>query len=304
MATQLFQPTRPATAHYGGVEILTAPEWISIKENPRQRDTETRAARAKHLRELHPAHCMVNMARLPNGDSYKLDGHTRAHLWAKGAPEGPATIYATVWECANIGQVKDLYGTFDSKAAVETVGDQVFGAVRDERCAFESELLGSNRFAGIMRVATDLLFDHAYSRDQTIYQLLEYWLPELRLLDECNPSRRRFHTGVGAAALVTLRRFGPNAQDFWKSFAKGGGVKMNGERDGVQALEERLESIRNQRTLTGRGNVTRVLRICLSAFDAYQGDYLYTSGGNGIKAMQDNSLNRWAIMAAKTKRTW
>lgn len=298
-------PTSPAQSQrYGGVTELSVDHWITVPDNPRQRDTETRARRAKHLREPHPTHCLVNMARLPDGTCRKLDGHTRAYLWQQGTLERPAKVFATIWHCSSIEDVKALYGTFDSTDAVETVGDRVFGAVREHEIKFDSELLGSLRFASGMRVASDLMEGQIASRSKTIYEMVDYWLPELRLLDECRPSRKRFHTGVMAAALLTFRRYGPEASNFWKTFAMGAGTKINGDRDAIQALEERMEYLRSHQGVTGRGNANQVVRICLSAFDAYRNDYTYTAKGNGIKSWGDNTFDRFIAAAAKTMRRW
>lgn len=306
MATLLDirSPSNTVAPHYAGIMEMSASDWVKVAENPRQRDTESRARRAKHLKAIHPTHSRVNLARLPTGEIYKLDGHTRAYLWDKGTLEAPTKVVADVWQCASIDDVKDLYGTFDSRAAVETTVDQVFGAVREGGLEFQSELLRSQRFAGAMRVASEVLLGSTFTGGQSLYSLFEYWTPELLLLDECGPSRKRFHTGVAASALLTMRRFGPNAVGFWKSFAMGGGIKMNGERDAVQALEERMESMRLQKQVTGRGNVNKIIRICLSAFDSHQRDYSYSTESTGIKALQDNSFNRWIVLAANTKRRW
>lgn len=301
---ELVRPANSKAPVYGGVIELAVEHWISIPDNPRQRDTAARAKRAKHLRELHPTHCLVNMARLPDGSCYKLDGHTRAYLWQNGQLERPEKAFATVWQCSAIDDVKALYGTFDSKEAVESVTDRVFGAVREHGVQFESDLLKSMRFASGMRLASDMMWGQAPAREKTIYEMMDYWAPELVLLDNCRPSRRRFHTGVLTAALLTFRRYGPEASNFWKNFAMGAGTKINGDRDAVQALEERMEYLRSGNKLTGRGNNNQVVRICLSAFDAYQRDYTYTSEGNGIKSMGDNSFDRFIAAAAKTLRRW
>lgn len=298
---------RPASnshvPEYRGIMEMTPEAWIDIEDNPRQRDTEARAKRARHLREPHPTHSRVNMARLPDGRAYKLDGHTRAHLWASRKLEPPPKVYADVWNCSSLDEVKGLYGTFDSKAALETTTDQVFGAVREQHISFESELLKSQRFAGAMRVANNFLFGNTYTNERTLYELFEYWLPELKLFDECMPTRRRFHTGVAAAALISFRRYGPEAAAFWKTFAIGGGIKLGTEMDAVQALEQRMESVRFEKQVTGSGNITKIIRICLSAFDAYRRDHSYAAI-SGIKALQDNSFNRWLTATAKTKRRW
>lgn len=305
--TKAASPKRPEAniaPVYAGVLKMLAEDWIAVRDNPRQRDTEQRAKRAKHLRSIHPTHCRVNAARLPTGEMYKLDGHTRAFLWAKGELEAPQTIFADIWECQSIGDIKSLYETYDSTAAVETTTDKVFGAVREGKLEFQSEILKSQRFTSGMRSACDLLFGSNHTRDLSPYSMIEYWTPELLLLDECEPTRRRFHAGVLAAALLTFRRYGPEARRFWKNYAAGAGSKIDGERDPVQALEERMEKMRGDRQITGRGNVINIIRICLSAFDAYWHDRVYSADSSGIKAWRDVTLDKFLTATAKTRRTW
>lgn len=301
---ELVLPANTGAATYAGILEMSASEWTKVRDNPRQRDTETRAKRAKHLRAPHPTHCRVNAARLPGGELYKLDGHTRAFLWANGTLEKPPKVYADIWECRSIGDVKELYSTYDSSAAVETATDQVFGAVRDGRLDFESEVLKSLRFANGMRVSSEMLFGQTHTRDLSIYELVEYWTPELNLLDQCEATRKRFHSGVIAAALLTFRRYGSEGLRFWRSFAIGGGNKIDGERDAVQALEERMESMRGDKQITGRGNIAQVVRVCLSAFDAHLHERTYSGQGSGIKAWRDNTLEKFLSNTAKTKRRW
>lgn len=299
---ELLRPDNATGPRYGGVIDLSVDSWVSVPDNPRQRDTEGRAKRAKHLRALHPTHCLVNMARLPDGGCYKLDGHTRAYLWKDGSLERPAKVFATLWQCNSVEEVKGLYGTFDSKEAVEGAVDRVFGAMREHDLAFESELLATKRIVSGMRTATELLFGNGPSK--SVYEMVDYWLPELNLLDQCRPTRHRFHAGVMAASLLTLRRYGPSAIGFWRNFAMGAGTKISGERDAVQALEERMESLRLHKKLSGRGNYSQIVRICLSAFDAYQRDFSYSTDSSGIKALGDNSFERFIVATAKTARRW
>lgn len=278
-------------------------EWVDVPSNPIQRDTERHARKASHLLTPHPSHMRVAMALMPDGSRCKLDGHTRAYLWDQGKVAPPEFLAVDIYECRTLGEAVDLYQTFDSNSAVESTTDKVHGAMRAACVEFESELLKSERYAGAMRVASEAMFGQNYGKEQTVYDLFAYWLPELQLLDACAPTRRRFGTGVATSALITLRRYGPKALDFWKLYSMGAGTKMQGEKDAVQALEERIENQRSQKQLSGRGNVQDIIRTCLSAFDSFQSDHNYKSGA-GIKKLQDRSYMKWLERAAKTKRTW
>lgn len=303
---------RPS-ARWAGTMEMTPERWADIPDNPRQRNTEQRAQRAEHLKVPHPTHVKVNMARLPDGRLFKLDGHTRSHLWRTGKVKPPKRVYADVWDCPDLSSAKELYGTFDSRAAVETVTDQMYGSTRELEVAFSSELLKSHRFAGGMRLAYELLFGPSVAKKAGTYEIMRYWKHELALLDECSPTRPRFPTGIVAAALITFRRYGEDAKSFWAAYSMNAGRKEQFEMDAVQALSERVKGISDEGRLVGYGNIMHAVCVTLSAFDRYLSGEPYVithHKGNGkgplrvsgIKAMKQNSLQAWLTAAKQTKR--
>lgn len=280
---------------------MTPEEWAGVQDNPRQRDTERRAAKADHLKTEHPIHSHVSMA-VCNRHWFKLDGHTRSYLWSKGIVAAPVKLTVAVWRCDTIEDVKALYETFDSRAAVETTTDQLFGAAREHDSVFHSEVLRMHRYTAALRAAHAMLFGWQEMKATSLYDIYTAWLPELVLLDQCDPKRKRFHTGVIAGALITFRRYGAEAKVFWTKFSTGDGWKMDGQRDAVQALEERMETRRRGKGLSGSATTDTITRLCLSAFDAYRRDHIYAnSPGNAIKTIGDATLTRW-VEAAKRKR--
>lgn len=285
---------------------MSPAQWAAVAPNPRQRNTEDHARRAKHLREPHPAHAFVNAAQLPDGQFVKLDGHTRSHIWQTGDVEAPPVLTVGVWHCNSVEEAKDLYTTFDSRAATESTNDQLFGAKRDNRVEFQSELLGSVKFTNAMRSASDALFGSSKGGISTPYTLLEYWLPELKLLDSVAPSRTKFTTGVTAAALVTLRRYGPEIADFWQAFASNAGTKLGDEMDAVQAFTERLILLRKKASGGGfasRAGTQTIIAIAVSAVEAHLSGRMYSTAGS-IKQTKGTSLGAWFIRAKATRRTW
>src|SRR5882672_12509291 len=103
----------------GGIMAMGPKDWAAIPDNPRQRDTVAHARRAAqtNLKEPHPTHLKVHMARLADGRCYKLDGHTRSYLWEIGKLEAPQAVQVQVWDVADLDAAKELYNTFDSTAA-------------------------------------------------------------------------------------------------------------------------------------------------------------------------------------------
>lgn len=300
-----------AAIEYAGSVEMSPTEWATILDNPRQRDTEAHARRADHLKTPHPAHLKVNMARLPDGRKYKLDGHTRSFMWQSGAVEAPPMLSVDVWNCRTLEDAKGLYSTFDSKKAVESAADQIFGAKREHGIKYESPLLANGKFSAGMRFAEGCLFGDSVARDLSIYDLLANWGDELSMLDDCKPTTKRFHTGIIAAALLTFRRYGADAQEFWAAFALGAGTKANGEVDAVQALEERMERRRAESRLTGSTNLTEIVGIAISAYERFRHGETYIAErvvgdtkvrGSGIKTTRGNSLQEWLIAAKKVSR--
>lgn len=306
--------TRSAIEYAGTVEMSPA-AWAIVLDNPRQRDTEARARRATHLLTPHPSHCKVNMAELPDGRRYKLDGHTRSLLWKQGQVRAPDVLYVDVWNCRSLEEAKNLYSTFDSKMAVETTSDQIYGAKKEADIEFESAHLKNGRFASGMAFAHLFLHGQGETRRINTYDLVRQWKAELKLLDRCLPTPRRFHTGITAAALLTFRRYGEDALDFWSRFAAGGGVKSNGVVDPVQALEERMERRRGENRLGGATNIQGICGIAISAYerDRHGETYLAerldekdNSGkklrASGIKTTKGDSFRDWMIAAKNSPR--
>lgn len=303
----------PAIEYVGLVE-MTPREWATVLDNPRQRDTAAHAKRATHLLTPHPSHCKVNMAELPDGRRYKLDGHTRSFMWVAGTVAAPALLYVDVWHCRTLEDAKHLYSTFDSKSAVETTADQIFGAKKEANIVFESPHLKAGRFASGMTFANTFLHGQIETRRINTYDMVAMWKSELYMLDRCKPTARRFHTGITAAALLTFRRYGEDAVEFWTRFAAGAGKKAEGIVDPVQALEERMERRRGESRLGGATNVQQICGIAISAFERDRHGETYLAErfdqkdskkriqASGIKTTRGDSFKEWMIAAKNVRR--
>lgn len=253
--------------------LMTPAKWATIPDNPIQRDTEAHARKAKHLREPHDTHRKVEMAELPDGRRYKIDGHTRSYLWAKGDLEAPDMVEVTVWHLDNLQEVKEFYGTRDNRAAVDTTPDQIYGAVRDLKLTFNSNLLKSNNFASALTFASDLLY--GTSARKTPYEGVKAWRAELELLDRCNPSRKVFYAALVTAALLIFRRYGESALEFWTRYADGKGIQDEESFDAVHALLDKVKEYKGNRKLGGAGNVEEIVSLAIPAFKKYQSGERY-----------------------------
>lgn len=112
------------------IEKWNVDKFIKVSGNPVQRDTITRARRAVkiHLGEYHISHANVAVAKIGNR-FVKLDGHTRSLLWKEGKLDKPKMLNVSIYPCSTKRELIDLYHTFDAPQAVETKGDQMYGAL-------------------------------------------------------------------------------------------------------------------------------------------------------------------------------
>jgi hypothetical protein len=231
-------------------ESMTLDQWKVIPDNPIQRDTEAHAKKAlrTHLSLPSKSHARVAAARLPNGSLVKLDGHTRCLLWVTGALSPPASIECDVYDVANMAEAIELYKEFDNPGAAEGAMDRLTGAYRLNEMRPLSRLLRS----GGITTALGLL----NRKPTAIYESVRDWKPELEQLDSLGASSRALPAPIIAAALLSLRVRGPKALNFWRLLVDGGGTRIDGRSDGVDALARLLADWRARGQLAG----TRLLR--------------------------------------------
>jgi len=283
---------------------LTLAEWHGVPANPRQRNTERRARRARHLRRFRPEHAVVHMALLPDGSTVKIDGHTRDWLWwlgeTEGLPDGLLLI-CHVYPCGSLQDAARCYEAHDNRAALETTTDQVHGATRELGLAFNSPLLASEQFAFGMRLAHKLLL-RQLAAGASVYDLVARWQAELLLLDRCRPGRTRFAGGILAGALLSFRRYGDAALDFWVGYAAGEGNKLGDEIDPIFALAQRLASLKQRRRQVGEGNALYLVRCVLPAFERYRAGGVYSFAAGGIRPIGDRALEDWLASCREARR--
>lgn len=278
----------------GATVLMTPAQWALVQDNPRQRNTEAHAKKAKHLHKLHPTHAEVHIGILPDGSTYKLDGHTRDLLWRTGKVSAPQMLNVHTWHCTSLQDACDLYGTFDNQAAAETSTDRVSGAVRENQVAFSSGLMRSGRYVSALRVVHGMLYQGPASE----YDMIKKWKLELLLLDACAPANDKFLSGVIVAALLTFACHGGKAQDFWTRYARGDGVKVGDVRDGVQALQDRIVRLRLNKSIAGAGALKEIIGVSLSGYERHF-DGLELEGG--LKTLRDNAVSAWVMFAKKNK---
>jgi hypothetical protein len=241
---------------------MSVAKFISISDNPRQRDTERHAKKAvKWLSKPAETHEVVSIAQLADGRQFKLDGHTRAHLWSNGKIPAPDKVKAVQFDCKSIQEVMELYTHFDNAKAVETATDKVAGACREHRMELKSGLLSRHDFAQALRCVD--------RGKLTEYELVGKFKKEIEEVDswglpkQCKllGKRSSVHTCIKALAIKLLQVGEPEEEvkDFIVRLVKDLGTMKNGRKDGVVFAREWWAARDADGALSGWGNLNGFL---------------------------------------------
>lgn len=238
-----------------GYRKMLAEDWIKVKDNPIQRDTEKHAAKAKHLLTPHPTHSFVFAAELPNGKLIKLDGHTRALMWRRKDVAAPMQVTVGIIQVKDMDEVESLYKDFDSRDALETMRDKVYGAFSKHNFEPQSGLIQTGSLTSALRIAQGVLDGGTVTRGagagksnassaggklakQDVYGMVDEWSYELHALDGFGLQQGRISSGVIAAFLLSYRRHGHKLTPFWQGVFANQGSKTGGQMDAIQAVCE------------------------------------------------------------------
>lgn len=263
----------------GQVEMSFS-DWCKIPDHPHQRDTAKHAQRSKHLRSFSEVQRKMSLAQLPNGVTFKVDGHTRTYMWQKGLttglPSNPSTLMLKMdqWRVADEPALAKLYDTFDNRNAVDTVADEVFSAAKAAGIEFKSKLLRSGRYASAIKRIYFWLTPDRPQEDYTLRDASVYFSKELKLLDSINPSAVDFTSGFTSGALFTLALDGTEALEFWSRYQEGTGTKIGNSCDAVQALIHLRDYTRGTRA-TGSSQAEEEFRQCVAGYLAHKVDRQY-----------------------------
>jgi hypothetical protein len=250
---------RPVTTR-----IMSPSEWHAVQDNPIQRDTQERAAHAKHLRVPSPAHAVVHAAELPDGTLVKLDGHTRSYLWSQGGAPTPRFVTVLLYPVGSIAEATDLYRHFDAPEAAENARDRLAGGERAAGFHPVSSLLRARYYAESLRLAQQMPQGSTQSRFERLPadELVKLWKAELLLLDEAQIAKARLMTGHVTAALLGFRRHKDiearrMLQKFWSIVAARGGNQRTVEREDET---EQKNTKPKTRTLTERDSAASLVQ--------------------------------------------
>ena len=229
-------------------EVISISQWANIPDNPRQRDTQRHAVKSSkhHLAKPSLTHLEVSAAELPDGAMIKLDGHTRSYLWSSGKLESlSGFLNITIYPVATIEEAKNLYLQFDNQKAAESSSDRGYGALRENGINAKTPFI----YEGKIRTSLEMA-EWARTKTKKAIELgaaVGEWKEEIQIIDELHICRQKMNSWILAAALITTRKRGDSAINFWSKYARDEGIKSTKGRDGVEMLNQYVINARKNR---------------------------------------------------------
>lgn len=256
-------------------ESMTITKWIRVADCPIQRNTEKHAkfAANNHLKEPSITHYQVYAARLPNGKTYKLDGHTRALLWKqKKLARMIPNVSVTVFHVKTLDDVYEMYTHFDNANAAENTKDRFHGALRAHGVKVNSSLCQTGGMTtGIYFWAYPV---RKHGAQNAIYDIIEPWIPCVQQIDDLGFTSYGNNSGIIAAMLITFARDGNDAKKFWQRYGQMQGIKTIEGRDGVEALTHWMD----HRNENGRVTSEECCARAITCYEYFQTNMFFPVG--------------------------
>lgn len=271
------------------IETVTMPfmSWVQIPDNPVQRDTIVHAKKAvkNHLRNDSITHLRVSAAVCKNNGWFKLDGHTRTHLWETGFLTKPDTVYVDVYHVDTINDVIELYKQFDNSNAAENAKDKISGFFNSFNFKPQSTLIRSSGLTSAIKILIG-----AYSNQIDIYKEGKKFIEEIKIIDKYNLSNCVFTSGVLAAMLLVVKVYGEDAMKFFVLVHNNEGSKVGKLKDSIQAARDVYDQYRLQKKTSGGDNMKTLCQKTLSCFEHWRNDKLFDTSilGSSIKGLDLN----------------
>ena len=229
--------------------VMTPGEWAEVPDNPRQRDTESRAAKARHLNVLEAAHTLVHMAEWvgndhADGGRCKLEGHTRALKWMQSPEIAPESVDVRVYVVDSIEEAKRLYGHFNSKEEGERAHDRLFGALRESGIVPASDFVRKAKFSNAVNMAYTFYEEHGRPKQPQMYDKVAFFRDEIVLLDGIAGASKRMIGPVVCCFLMATRKHGHVVVDFFQRYILDGGTKDGRRKDCVQLFSDVMAEMR------------------------------------------------------------
>lgn len=259
-------------------------DWISIDDNPVQRDTQIHAKKAlkKHLKITAVSHRTVAGAIDATGKQWKLDGHTRSYLWETGELKPDFdTVYVTWFHVQNVDQVIKLYREFDNVNAVETSRESMTGIYKYFDIPNTGLAARINAATALQQIysgsGTESRNGNSFSSKirERIYEdgrpFVEPFVEEFKIMASLRrPTQSRFNSGNAAALILTLAADRANnyktALNFWEQYVNDEGFMYKGKLNGV-AMLSRVMNITTSKGLSKLRQTS--LGMSLACYERY-----------------------------------
>lgn len=269
-------------------ELWSYEKFNDTKACPNQRDTIPRALKANgkggHLVNPSPTHAIVNVARTTKRGKevfYKLDGHTRNHLWAKGLLEMPSKkLTVNIIDCLNVDEVCRIYDQYDSVNSSKTVQDQIYGLLAKHGFHAKSQALVKPR--------TSVFFALVYGshhRDQ-VEDRLVVLMPYLRVMDAKLWPKQNLSGPELSAMLASLIMLGSDSLPFWTDYITGVDYISKGEMSAVTAFRQEFQNLKSIGGTMGSDGAKAVMRVAIPAVRHHMEGKKFKTGTK-IKRLND-----------------
>jgi hypothetical protein len=245
---------------------MTFPQFDALPDNPRQRDTLARLARAKHLNSLESPHQVVAAYRLPDGTMGKVDGHTRCEKWRRGELEIPPILTVLVFDVPRIEAAGDLYWMFDNPVQIKGTRDMVHGYLQELGREVERVWLRNLLFSALLIIEGNV---PRYRQGELVKLGLVLWWDEIAMLDQCPVD---LHSDYRISSLVAGALVAAEANTlpgFLREFNEGGHFE-DGYGDGPYMLRREIDTMRLKRATAGHIAQERIAAATVKALTMYK----------------------------------
>jgi len=222
-------------------EVMPIATFLAIDPSAYQRDTVARAEKPKvknMLSILRPEHLEVAIAELTE-DSYDEDGHfypkghrfvnngnTRAYYWKNDLSDKvPNVVFATVYKCKDMKEVRQNYNTFDAPAAAEQNQEKLVGIIRSVyHYNPVSEKVKKGQIYTSLTLASHYLypelFDKQAAKVEAMSGMVSLYIEEIKAVDKICKNHKHWDTALICAALMALKKHGTNDSKLLDTLSK------------------------------------------------------------------------------------
>lgn len=207
-------------------------EFTELPPVPHQRFTQGRAKQGKVQKMLSPGvrpeqlevalveltqDCVYGTVKYPKGWIGIVNGNTRQHFWKEGlSVNKPKFVYATIYLCDNMDQVKECYNTFDSPNATEQNREKLYGILArihnyEPVC---SKIVKGEFFTG-MSLACHWLYPDIFTqvvaiKPEAMMAEADLFIEEIKAFDQMCITPKNWDQSLLCAAFMAYKKYGTN----------------------------------------------------------------------------------------------